>query len=132
MYSEYIIFTAYISMAYLNTSDDLVVLTCSNSRFSPFKLPVHILMCWTNGTTLAVKYMIKSCSCRKSDIVIFVILCIYLTLFCVSGGLRCVHDFWCCFFVLFFKVLNVAWSKALLTLTRLCLICLCISYLCIK
>lgn len=35
MYAEYIIFTASISMVYLNTSDDLVVLTCSNSRFPP-------------------------------------------------------------------------------------------------
>lgn len=65
MYSEYIIFTAYISMAYLNTSYDLLVLPCSNSCFFPLKLPVHILMCWTNGTTLAVKYMVQSCSCRK-------------------------------------------------------------------
>lgn len=98
MYSEYIIFTASISMPYLNTSDDLVVLTCSNSRFFfSFELPVHILMCWTNGTTLAVKYMIKSCSCRKSDIVIFIVLCIYLTLFRVSGGLSCVQEFWCFF-----------------------------------
>lgn len=130
MYSEYIIFTAYISMAYLNTSDDLVVLTCSNSRLSPFELPVHILMCWTNGTTLAVnyKYDKKNPTEKKSDIVIFVILCIYL------ASCRCL--WWtklCCFFwCLFFKVLNVAWSKALLTLTRLCLTCLCISYLCVK
>lgn len=52
-------------MAYLNTSYDLLVLPCSNSCFFPLKLPVHILMCWTNGTTLAVKYMVQSCSCRK-------------------------------------------------------------------
>lgn len=51
-------------------------------------------MCWTNGTTLAVKYKIKLCSCWKSDIVTFnIVLCIYLTLFCVSGGLSCVQDF---------------------------------------
>lgn len=37
MYSEYIIFTASISMVYLNTSDDLVELNCSNSRFSSLK-----------------------------------------------------------------------------------------------
>lgn len=47
----------------------------------------------------------------KSDIVIFVILCIYLRMFRVSGGLSCVHVSG----VFFIKVLNVAWSKALLT-----------------
>lgn len=62
MYLEYIILTASISMAYLIISDDLVVFTCSDIRFIFYvflllKLPVHILLCWTNEKTLAVKYM---------------------------------------------------------------------------
>lgn len=63
MYLEYIILTAPILMAYLIISDDLVVFTCSDIRFSFFFLMfssfqsylVHILMCWTNETSLAVQ-----------------------------------------------------------------------------
>lgn len=69
-------------MAYLIISDDLVVFTCSDIRFFIFdvfllsKLPVHILMCWTNETTLAVQIpnnnvlMQKKKRKRKGDIVI--------------------------------------------------------------
>lgn len=77
MYSEYIIFTAYISVAYLNTSNDLVVSTCSNSCLSPLELPVHMLMCWTNGTTLAVKYG-KIMLLQKKMILLFLLFCVYI------------------------------------------------------
>lgn len=61
-------------MAYLNTSDDLVVLNCSNSCFPPFELPVHILMCWTNGTNL--KYD-KTVLLQKV-ILLFLVYCVYI------------------------------------------------------
>lgn len=59
-------------MAYLIISDDLVVFTCSDIRFFILdvfllllKLPVHILMCWTNETTLAVQIPVNNVLVQK-------------------------------------------------------------------
>lgn len=52
---------------------------------------------------------------EKVILLFFNVLCICWTLFRVFGGLSCVEDFEMCVFFVFLTILNVAWSKALLT-----------------
>lgn len=96
MYLEYIILTASISMAYLIISDDLVVFTCRDicffmlDVFLLLKLPVHILMCWTNETTLAVQIPDNNVLMQTKKVILLLflnVLCICLILFRVVHGL---------------------------------------------
>lgn len=96
-------------MAYLIISDDLVVFTCSDIRFffvfwmfSSYESYLYTsLMCWTNETTLAVKWIHHDnvLMPRKKKVILLLfsnVLCICLTLFRVFGGLSCIEDFKTC------------------------------------
>lgn len=73
MYPEYIIFYSFCFDGIFKKVLPMT-LRCWTSFPAPVKLPEHISMCWTHGTSLAVKKtkfkkkksMIKPCSCRKS------------------------------------------------------------------
>lgn len=69
MYVEYIIFTASISVAYLNTSDDLVVFDRSSSRFASLQ---------ATCTHLNVHKYVTNHALAEEVILLFLLYCVYI------------------------------------------------------